>query len=218
MKPSKMSTLTTSTVFLLAAGLLSGCSNEPEDAANQSKEIVVDPVQNVQVIDEPVLNIDEYGRISSIDDAVNSGLDTASDMLDSISDTADGAIDASEDAASDIAIVLMDEADEAFSNTQDLISDIRGGALEEIEELTLIVEDAAVVESFDDDAEVVGATSEIIRGVQQALVDAGLNPGPVDGYSGRRTTAALKSYQQQNDLIANGQLTKQSLRALGVSF
>jgi peptidoglycan hydrolase-like protein with peptidoglycan-binding domain len=81
--------------------------------------------------------------------------------------------------------------------------------------------DAATAEdqeqAVDDGDDVVKATPAIIRKVQQALADAGLNPGPVDGISGARTVSAIESFQKQNDIPA-GKLTKRTLRALGVEF
>lgn len=72
-------------------------------------------------------------------------------------------------------------------------------------------------QAVDDGDDVVKATPVIIRKVQQALADAGFNPGPVDGVSGARTVAAIESFQKQND-IPSGKLTKRTLRALGVEF
>ncbi len=72
-------------------------------------------------------------------------------------------------------------------------------------------------QAVDDGDDVVKATPAIIRKVQQALTDAGLSPGPVDGVSGARTVAAIESFQKQNDIPA-GKLTKRTLRALGVEF
>ena len=71
-----------------------------------------------------------------------------------------------------------------------------------------------MVDAFNDADEVVAATPDLIRRVQQALVNAGYNPGPVDGISGPRTLQAVKSFQQENNLAA-GELTKETLRALG---
>ena len=56
-----------------------------------------------------------------------------------------------------------------------------------------------------------------MRKVQQALVNAGFNPGPVDGVSGAKTVNAIESFQKQNGIPA-GKLTKRTLRALGVEF
>ena len=69
----------------------------------------------------------------------------------------------------------------------------------------------------DDGDDVVKMTPAIMRKVQQALVNAGLNPGPVDGVSGAKTVAAIESFQKQNS-IPTGKVTKRTLRALGVDF
>jgi peptidoglycan hydrolase-like protein with peptidoglycan-binding domain len=50
--------------------------------------------------------------------------------------------------------------------------------------------------------------------IQQALNDAGLNAGPVDGKMGPKTKSALKQFQQQKGLQASGSLDQQTLAAL----
>ena len=57
-----------------------------------------------------------------------------------------------------------------------------------------------------------------MRKVQQALVNAGFNPGPVDGVSGAKTVAAIEGFQKQNGIPTTGKLTKKTLRTLGVDF
>lgn len=69
----------------------------------------------------------------------------------------------------------------------------------------------------DDGNDVVTVTPAIMRKVQQALVNAGFNPGPVDGVSGAKTVSAIESFQKQNGIPA-GKITKKTLRALGVDF
>ena len=69
----------------------------------------------------------------------------------------------------------------------------------------------------DDGNDVVKVTPVIMRKVQQALVNAGFNPGPVDGVSGAKTQNGIESFQKQNNLPA-GKFTKNTLRALGVDF
>jgi len=41
-----------------------------------------------------------------------------------------------------------------------------------------------------------GAASETIRTVQQALVDKGMDPGPVDGLMGSKTRQAIRDFQE----------------------
>ncbi|SEN25934.1 hypothetical protein [Nitrosomonas marina] len=54
MKSSRVKLLSASVVFLFTAGFLSGCGDEPEDAATQSQEQVTDePIQSLETIIEP---------------------------------------------------------------------------------------------------------------------------------------------------------------------
>lgn len=80
-----------------------------------------------------------------------------------------------------------------------------------------IASSAASAPAADDGDDVVKITPAIMKKVQQALVNYGFNPGPVDGVSGAKTVAAIESFQKQND-IPVGKLTKRTLRALGVDF
>ncbi len=73
------------------------------------------------------------------------------------------------------------------------------------------------VQVADDGDDVVKVTPTIMRKVQQALIDAGFNPGPADGVSGAKTRIAIESFQKQNNL-PTGKLTKKTLRVLGVDF
>lgn len=75
----------------------------------------------------------------------------------------------------------------------------------------------APASEIDDGDDVVTVTPAIMRKVQQALVNAGFNPGPVDGVSGAKTVSAIESFQKQNGIPA-GKITKKTLRALGVDF
>lgn len=65
--------------------------------------------------------------------------------------------------------------------------------------------------------EVVKPTTELIRKIQQALANAGFNPGAIDGINGPKTMSALKNFQKQNNL-AMGQLTKETLQKLEVPY
>ncbi len=55
-----------------------------------------------------------------------------------------------------------------------------------------------------------------IRDTQQALKDKGLDPGPVDGVNGKQTKAAIKKFQDQQNLNEDGRLGPKTLDALGV--
>jgi Putative peptidoglycan binding domain len=45
-----------------------------------------------------------------------------------------------------------------------------------------------------------------VRAAQQALRDKGFDPGPADGTMGPKTTAAVKEFQQKNNLTVTGTL------------
>ncbi|MDQ2844542.1 MAG: peptidoglycan-binding protein [Acidobacteriota bacterium] len=58
--------------------------------------------------------------------------------------------------------------------------------------------------------------SDNVRAVQQALKDKGVDPGPIDGVNGPKTRAALKKYQKQQHLTADGRMGPTTLDSLGV--
>lgn len=55
-----------------------------------------------------------------------------------------------------------------------------------------------------------------VRDVQQTLADRGYDPGRVDGRWGNRTQQALRNFQRDQSLQANGRPDAQTLAALGV--
>lgn len=57
-----------------------------------------------------------------------------------------------------------------------------------------------------------------VAAAQQALQKEGLNPGPIDGYLGPRTTAAVREFQQKQQLQVTGQLDPETLGRLGVGI
>lgn len=63
-----------------------------------------------------------------------------------------------------------------------------------------------------------GDTTENIKVVQQKLKNWGYYSSTVDGIWGSKTTAAVKSFQKKNGLIADGIVGKKTEEALGVNF
>ncbi len=59
-------------------------------------------------------------------------------------------------------------------------------------------------------------SSDTVKSVQAALKDKGFDPGPVDGKNGPETKAALKKYQEQQHLTADGRVGPKTLDSLGV--
>lgn len=58
--------------------------------------------------------------------------------------------------------------------------------------------------------------SQTVRNVQQALSNKGYDPGPIDGIEGPHTRAALRQYQQHENLTVNGQIDASTLSSLGI--
>jgi len=60
-----------------------------------------------------------------------------------------------------------------------------------------------------------GDRSQAVRDVQQALLRAGFDPGPVDGIYGAKTLAAVKAFQTARKLAADGVVGPATSSALG---
>jgi peptidoglycan hydrolase-like protein with peptidoglycan-binding domain len=58
-------------------------------------------------------------------------------------------------------------------------------------------------------------TATDVQRAQQALKQAGHDPGPVDGVMGAQTSAALKAYQKEQGLSVTGQFDAETAAKLG---
>jgi peptidoglycan hydrolase-like protein with peptidoglycan-binding domain len=72
--------------------------------------------------------------------------------------------------------------------------------------------------SDDDQAEAAEAVGAYTTALQQALTDAGYDPGPVDGLYGPKTVAAVKELQADSGLAETGTLDKATDAALRVKL
>ena len=54
-----------------------------------------------------------------------------------------------------------------------------------------------------------------VRTVQQLLRQRGFDPGPLDGVDGQLTNAAIRSFQTRYGIAPAGEITNQTLFALG---
>ena len=57
-----------------------------------------------------------------------------------------------------------------------------------------------------------------VKEVQQKLDELGFEPGPIDGYWGKRTADAIKAYQRSQGFAETGKLDKKTAMALGVEI
>jgi len=53
-------------------------------------------------------------------------------------------------------------------------------------------------------------SSDDVRQAQQALMDKGFDPGPIDGKMGPKTKAAITQFQTKENLKANGRLDRET--------
>jgi len=61
-------------------------------------------------------------------------------------------------------------------------------------------------------------TGDIVRQLQQALNAKGYKAGPVDGIYGARTTNAVRSFQRDDKITGDGQLTIELVEALKIKY
>ena len=206
MKSLEIRSLSTGVVFLLAVVLLSGCGNGENTDSTENGQVGMNTkeVGETVIAPEPLTSLENVEEIKTFGDFDSENeIASMEGVLDGFSESVDEGLDAAEEAVNESADTMISALEDSITTTQETIVDFREDA------------SAAVAEIIDDADEVVAATPNLIRKVQQALANAGYKPGPADGVSGPRTLAALKSFQQNNNL-ASGELTKETLRALGV--
>lgn len=63
---------------------------------------------------------------------------------------------------------------------------------------------------------VLAQSHHTVSEAQQALKDKGYDPGPIDGIDGPLTRAAVHSYQEKENINADGRLGPKTLDSLGV--
>jgi murein L,D-transpeptidase YcbB/YkuD len=58
----------------------------------------------------------------------------------------------------------------------------------------------------------------VVRDIQNALVAAGIDPGPVDGKYGPKTTAAVAAFQRVRGLVMDGEVGPETAQELGIQL
>jgi ElaB/YqjD/DUF883 family membrane-anchored ribosome-binding protein len=208
MKSLEIRSLSTGVVFLLAVVLLSGCGNGENTDSTENGQVGMNTkeIGETVIAPEPLTSLENVEEIQTFGDFDSENeIASMEGVLDGFSESVDEGLDAAGEAVNESADTMISALEDSITTTQETIVDFREDA------------SAAVAEIIDDADEVVATTPNLIRKVQQALANAGYKPGPADGVSGPRTLAALKSFQQNNNL-ASGELTKETLRALGVDY
>jgi peptidoglycan hydrolase-like protein with peptidoglycan-binding domain len=60
-----------------------------------------------------------------------------------------------------------------------------------------------------------GDRGDEVKALQESLADAGFDPGPIDGIFGPKTAAAVKGFQESEDLQVDGIAGPNTMGALG---
>lgn len=187
MKITTTSQLAMSISLLCVIGLL-GCSDWPAVKSKQNQEKAAQAVQeNVQMTESEMIAESTLDLPELISESEN---------VQEIIEPVNPAVD-----------TMLSELNESENPASEFIDEAQ----------SLIEKSEQQIKDPEDLNKVVKATPELIRKVQQALADAGFNPGTIDGINGPRTISALKNFQKQNNL-AMGQLTKETLQKLEVSY
>lgn len=182
--------------LLLVMGLL-GCSDQPEVASTQNQKIATESIQQDELIAEPAEPEPDLIAESTMD------------MPESVPEEIDENVQETPDSVDQAIDTLLSEITEPETPISEFTTETQSAAVE--------LEHEIHTEKQENLNEVVKSTPELIRSVQQALANAGYNPGTIDGINGPRTMSALKSFQKQNDL-AMGQLTKETLLKLEIDY
>ncbi|MXS80444.1 Putative peptidoglycan binding domain-containing protein [Nitrosomonas eutropha] len=186
-----------SVLVLFLVGVISGCGDQPEETAKQNQpEITSKAAQSNESAVEPGLS--EAGEAA---EATEESLESILARADEIIQRTGSAVNA--------------EGDDVKHELEETAGNFAEKADSVLAETPKVNE--AIKETVNDGLEVVKATPDLIRKIQKALKDAGLNPGAADGMMGPRTQNALVDFQKQHGL-AEGKITKETLRELGITF
>ncbi|MCL7421986.1 MAG: peptidoglycan-binding protein [Methylobacter sp.] len=175
------------TLLIVATALLSGCGDDQKETTKETEQAISESVPTKQA---PTVESDAPKMPEQRTEAPES-------------EPAPTAIDKTPEPPEDKAA----EPAEALLPPSDTDTEI------ETEAPTAVATDQ---KAASDAKEIVKPTPVEVRKIQQALLDAGFNPGPVDGLIGPKTMTALESFQKQKGL-AVGHITKETLQALGIA-
>jgi len=181
-------------LMLSLVAFVSGCGDEPEETARQNQiGVTEEAVQSDEIMTGSVSvepGETESGEVT--EESLESILAKADEIIQRTGGALNGEVEPEPEE------MTASDAEETESVAAAPATDLAAG-------------------SADDGQEVVKATPDLIRKVQQALTDAGLNPGVADGKLGPRSRGALIDFQKQHGL-AEGKITKETLRELGINF
>lgn len=184
------------TLLIVAAALLSGCGDDQKEATQETEQAIPEsvPAKPAPPVGSDAPKMPEQ-RIEALEsEPAPTGVDKTPEPaeVDKTPEPPEGKVA---------------EPAEALLPPSDTETEIEA-------ETTAAV--ATDQKAASDATEIVKPTPAEVRKIQQGLLDAGFNPGPVDGLIGPKTMTALESFQKQKGL-AVGHITKETLQALGIT-
>lgn len=189
-------------VFLSVFAGLSGCGEEQKETDKQVKQSAAESAP--ATTDRGVVDKGMEMSGTSVETTEKAEEPVLETVTEDVESTTAPTVEKVAEAVKSTAAPVLEKTVEA---SQELMSSAETAT-------TKVV--ATVKEAASDALDIVEPTSAQVRNIQTALSDAGFNPGPVDGVIGPKTMAALERFQQQKGL-AIGKITKETLRALGVT-
>lgn len=181
-------------LMLSLVAFTSGCGGEPEETTGQNQTgVTEEAVQSDEIM---------TGSVPVESGETESG-EVTEESLESILAKADE--------------IIQRTGGTLNSEVEPESEETTASGAEENESVVAAPATDSAARSADDGQKAVKATPDLIRKVQQALTDAGLNPGVADGKLGPRSRSALIDFQKQHSL-AEGKITKETLRELGIDF
>ena len=142
-------------------------------------------------------------------DKMERAADKTGDKLERAADKTGDKMERAADKAEDKADRAGDKAESKMDKAKDKAREVKNDAKEKTAEL----KDKAKAKMDRMEAK---ANQKDVTAMQQALKDKGYDPGPVDGYMGPRTKAALTDYQRKEGLSPTGRWDHETAAKLGV--
>ncbi len=176
-------------VLLAVTAFMYGCGDEQKETGKQPEQTATESVPTTPVSEIADKTVETNGSKSETIGTMAES--TVKKSVEAVESATEQTVEKTAEVAQDLGVTAETKFSEAVTTGQAAISEAT--------------------------SEVVRTTPALVRKIQQALADAGVNPGPIDGIMGPKTMAAVKSFQKKKGL-AEGAITEETLQALEVAY
>ena len=126
--------------------------------------------------------------------------DTAKDKMERAKDKTETKMEHAKDKTKDGMDTAKDKVGNAVDKTKEKTSEVTDKTKEKAADIKDTIKNKVTGRKGSDD----------VRQAQQALMDKGINPGPIDGKMGPQTKGALSEYQKKENLKVTGRLDRET--------